>query len=215
MQDLLGQSADSETLAAFINQISAKNIPSERAVKVYKDGAYFNYHALGLSLHFISRPGSAYKVLANTPESDLILRDLVLDGIDLYNASESKGGRTANATFRPFPGLPLELKLANPASGDSDTATSSAHSSPASSALASSITVISDMSGKDLVSVLGEPLRKGGGGGPSAGSIAIWCDWPQYGIMVEFGGPEAIGPKAWESGKDAKWAILSVYRPNV
>jgi len=65
--------------------------------------------------------------------------------------------------------------------------------------------------GKDFVAYFGEPTRKGGGGGPAGGSIGIWCEWTDAGIMVEFGGDEAGGLQAWEKGKDATWAVLTFF----
>jgi len=69
------------------------------------------------------------------------------------------------------------------------------------------------MSGKDFVEALLEPDRKGGGTGPSSGSIGIWCEWLKDGIMVEFGGDEAKGPHAWDQGKDAIWKIITLFAP--
>ena len=67
--------------------------------------------------------------------------------------------------------------------------------------------------GKDFVKVLGEPDRKGGGAGPSSGSIGIWCEWSKDGLMVEFGGDEARGPQAWERGKDEVWKVITLFPP--
>ncbi|KAG1908249.1 uncharacterized protein F5891DRAFT_1124102 [Suillus fuscotomentosus] len=76
-----------------------------------------------------------------------------------------------------------------------------------------SIEISLTSNGKDFVSCLGEPDRKGGGAGPSSGSIGIWCEWLKHGIMVEFGGDEARGPQAWERGKDAIWRVITVFPP--
>jgi len=69
------------------------------------------------------------------------------------------------------------------------------------------------MTGKDFVAALGEPDRKGGGSGPSSGSIGIWVEWTRDGLMVEFGGDDSRGPQAWERGKDALWRVISVFSP--
>ena len=66
---------------------------------------------------------------------------------------------------------------------------------------------------QELVSVLGEPDRKGGGAGPSTGSIGIWCEWSKDGLMIEFGGDDARGPGAWERGKDAVWKVITLFQP--
>ncbi|KAF8140388.1 hypothetical protein EV363DRAFT_1393296 [Boletus edulis] len=70
-----------------------------------------------------------------------------------------------------------------------------------------------DTTGKEFVAWLGEPSRKGGGTGPSSGSIHIWCEWSQQGIMVEFGGNDARGPQAWERGGNAVWRVVTVFAP--
>ncbi|XP_006454648.1 hypothetical protein AGABI2DRAFT_189890 [Agaricus bisporus var. bisporus H97] len=70
-----------------------------------------------------------------------------------------------------------------------------------------------ETTGKEFVQALGEPDRKGGGTGPSSGSIDIWCEWTKDGIMVEFGGSQAKGPNVWETGKDAVWKVVTLFRP--
>jgi hypothetical protein len=76
-----------------------------------------------------------------------------------------------------------------------------------------SMSVSTESTGKDFVAALGEPDRKGGGAGPSSGSINIWCEWTKEGVMVELGGRDARGPQAWDKGKDAKWKVISFYPP--
>ncbi|KAI6031622.1 hypothetical protein BKA83DRAFT_87430 [Pisolithus microcarpus] len=70
------------------------------------------------------------------------------------------------------------------------------------------ISIAANTTGKEF------PCRKGGGTGPSSGSINIWCEWSKEGIMVEFGGTEARGPQAWERGKDAVWQVVTVFSPD-
>lgn len=76
---------------------------------------------------------------------------------------------------------------------------------------AAALELTRDATGKDIVRALGEPDRKGGGTGPSSGSINIWCEWTRDGIMIEFDGGNARGAKAWEEGKDAKWKVLTLF----
>ncbi|KAF8317598.1 hypothetical protein DL93DRAFT_2076678 [Clavulina sp. PMI_390] len=201
MQDLLGLPASSETLWTYVHALGngsgniTKSLP-----RVYPDCVYYNYPQLGLSLLF--KPTEGYKLDPKAAAADLDLTRLKLDGIDMFNAigeSENDASRTADKLYKPFTHLPLTLQL-------SSTNETSSTSEP--------FSLVAGTTGKDLVSALGEPARKGGGGGPSGGGIAIWCDWPVHGIMIEFGGPDSKGPKAWEAGKDARWAILSVYTPN-
>jgi len=77
----------------------------------------------------------------------------------------------------------------------------------------SNFAVTQNMTGKEFVATLGEPDRKGGGSGPSSGSIGIWVEWTRDGLMVEFGGDDSRGPQAWERGKDAPWRVISVFSP--
>lgn len=110
--------------------------------------------------------------------------DHALDAIDIYN-SRDKGEK---ANYVTFPLLPLEVKSAD---GQ----------------------LTAESTGQDIVRALGEPERKGGGGGPSSGSISIWCEWSRRGIMVEFGGEHVRGPQAWERGKDAVWQVFTLFPP--
>lgn len=125
MQSLIGVSASSENLSNFLSQISPQGTPSH-ITKVYKDCVYFNYHSLGLSLNFVPKPGSGYKLSANLPEDQLNLDKLVLDGVDVYNSLEAGGSKTANAAFRPFPSLPITLHLASTTTSSESVSTSSA-----------------------------------------------------------------------------------------
>ncbi len=89
-----------------------------------------------------------------------------------------------NTSYFPFPALPLVV---------------------------SSLEVSTDTTAVEFVRILGEPSRKGGGPGTSSG-ISIWCEWGHLGLMVEFGGKDAIGPLAWDTGKDAPWKVISIFR---
>jgi len=110
---------------------------------------------------------------------------LTLDCIDIYNEQACTG-----TLFTSFPSFQLTSRNA------------------AALSLRSTTTAL------ELVQFMGEPKRKGGGKGPSSGSINIWCEWSQLGIMVEFSGHEARGPDAWERGKNAAWKILTVFTPS-
>lgn len=212
MQQLIGLKATSKQLWDTVNATSEQIDDRARTVKVYSDCVYYNYHRLGMSMMF--KPTSGYKLSANAGEASLNLDQLILDGIDIFNAiiddANPNPHKTANKAYQPFPHLPIEIQL----SPTSPSANNNSETSKP-SVIPTTFLFETSTTGKDLVSALGEPSRKGGGGGPSGGSIAIWCDWTRHGIMVEFGGPDSIGPKAWESGKDARWAILSLYEPDV
>lgn len=210
VQQLLGINPSSDQLSAYVNNLfHVSNIaPASPEVKSYSDAVYFNYHSLGLSLQFAPKGG--YRPSSGLQQSDLKNEKLVLDSIYLYNIpaniktdSTSKGtsSRAAELAFSTFQISPFSLEL-NPSVKDKD----GKHLSRP-----SQLDVTSETSGKDFVAALGEPDRKGGGAGPSSGSIGIWCEWTKDGIMVEFGGDEAKGPQAWERGKDAIWKILTVF----
>jgi len=185
---LFNESPNSASVKTYVEAV-AKRAGSETVpdpeVKAYTDAVYFNYYTLGLSLLFVPPQGS--KVDASTSDYDT----LTLDGVDIFNVLKD-AAPTKGKVYSSFP-LPLEITPAN----DSE----------------SKLSITADSTGQDLVKVLGEPSRKGGGPGPSSGSISIWCEWGKLGIMVEFGGKDARGPQAWEKGKDAKWKVISLFAP--
>ncbi|KAI0076233.1 hypothetical protein K474DRAFT_1623186 [Panus rudis PR-1116 ss-1] len=201
IQQLLGLHPSSERLAAHIAHLS--NLASKPEtpvpeVKSYSDAVYFNYYPLGLSLLF--KPVNGYKPKPGLKREDLRDEDLVLDGIDLYHEPKPKQAPSSKSksTYSTYPTNPFTLKL-RPIEGKSRP---------------DSLQVTHESTGKDFVKVLGEPDRKGGGAGPSSGSIGIWCEWSKDGLMVEFGGDEARGPQAWERGKDAIWKVITIFPPN-
>lgn len=197
LRSLLGcnpSSTELENYTAFLIAIAALDRPVSPEIKPYSDAVYFNYYKLGLSLQF--SPTDGYKP---SSQDELKNDKLSLDSIYLYNTFRGEGV----SKFSPHPVSPILLKL-NPNVRDKD---GNLLSRPGPSALE----VHKDMSGKDFVKVLLEPDRKGGGTGPSSGSIGIWCEWSKEGLMVEFGGADASGPQAWERGKDALWKIITVF----
>jgi hypothetical protein len=145
-------------------------------LKVYSDCVYVNYHAVGTSFLFV--PESGYRPKASSLDSD----KLQLKSIDIYNKQTDETAK--NNSFNVFTLLPLSF--------------------PTSHGIVLDIT--DSTTGKEMVEALGEPPRKGGGDGPSSGSIDIWCEWP--GFMVEF---RQRGPQAWERGKDATWKVITLF----
>ena len=199
-RNLLGLSPNSNQLSSYLESLAERKGISNTLVpvpeiKTYPDALYMNYYTLGLSLMFVARDGSK-----NIKKEDVDSDKLALDSIDIYNNlfSNSKDASSTN-TYQNHPVSEIILPLAP--SKDEKERPKEVKLTPSSS-------------GKYLVGELGEPDRKGGGGGPSKGSIDIWCEWTNDGIMVEFGGEEAKGPKAWETGKDAKWKVLTLFRSN-
>lgn len=195
IQALLGLHPSSEDLLAHINTLatllSIQADPPE--VKAYSDAVYFNYFKLGVSLLF--KPINGYKPKTGSRREELRDNNLILDGIDLYRASKYQD--RSKSSYATYPLNPITLNLA----------------SIPERTRPSFLEVTPDTTGKDFVVGLGEPDRKGGGAGPSSGSIGIWCEWSKDGIMVEFGGDESRGPQAWERGKDAVWKVISVFPP--
>ncbi|KAG1846861.1 hypothetical protein F4604DRAFT_1816083 [Suillus subluteus] len=204
IQTLLGVNPSADSMTVFLKDLVQHSNTSLTApeVKSYSDAVYFNYYPLGISFLYIPQKG--YKPTGGLKLEDLQVDSLVLDSINIYNAPKPKAtpaktttsSRTAELAFSTYPVLKWKLSL-----------------SPEASASNESIEISLTTNGKDFVSCLGEPDRKGGGSGPSSGSIGIWCEWSKHGIMVEFGGDEARGPQAWERGKDAIWRVITVFPP--
>ncbi|KAJ3293030.1 hypothetical protein HK104_004818 [Borealophlyctis nickersoniae] len=59
-----------------------------------------------------------------------------------------------------------------------------------------------DMTAREVVSLLGEPKRKGGGGR----SIAMWVEYPELGVQVDFAG------KNWDEG-ETPVACIAFFQP--
>ena len=190
IRDLLGHSPGSPDLAAYLSTLSTPQATPD--VKSYSDVVYFNYYSLGLSLLFI--PIKSYKPRSGLSRQDLQDVNLVLDGIDIYNDDKTP---SRSPTYSPYPTTPIAL-IVTPE-------TKEGTSRP------SVLTVTRNMTGKEFVTALGEPDRKGGGSGPSSGSIGIWVEWTRDGLLIEFGGDDSRGPQAWERGKDAPWRVISFF----
>ncbi|KAG7450668.1 uncharacterized protein BT62DRAFT_1001466 [Guyanagaster necrorhizus] len=208
VQSLLGSSLSSEILQNYIRTVSG-SITVEVEIKAYPDMVYFNYYKIGVSFQF--KPTDGYRPKMGLEESELEKNRLILDGVDFYNIPKvdssdpkAKGTSTRRAeiAFSSYPISPLTLPI-TPNIKDKDGKV--LHRPP-------HFDVLPASTGKDFVQCFGEPDRKGGGTGPSTGSIGIWCEWSQDGILVEFGGDEAKGLQAWERGKDAVWKVITVFR---
>ncbi|EIM92148.1 uncharacterized protein STEHIDRAFT_143586 [Stereum hirsutum FP-91666 SS1] len=199
---LLGSSPSSTILSTFITELASLSSTSAVVpdVKSYRDAVYFNYYTLGLSLLFA--PINGYKPKSGLKRGDLRDADLALDGLDIFNVPSTGTDKAAKSSttseYSTYPVSPITISI-SPKTQDKECATS--------------VTFLPSTNGKDIVEALGEPERKGGGSGPASGGMGIWMDWPKQGIMVELGGEESRGPKAWETGKDAVWKVLSVSVP--
>ncbi|KAF9015525.1 hypothetical protein BDQ17DRAFT_1386242 [Cyathus striatus] len=213
IRSLLGLRPSSDPLTNYISAlysfIGASNAPSPE-IKSYPDAVYFNYFPIGFSLLFVPQKG--YKPTTGLKHNELKDELLSLDSIDIYNPlkpkpsqerSKSAPSRNSELIFSQFPVSPIVLSLAL----DVNDKDGKVISRPA------AFEVTPSSTGKEFVQSLGEPDRKGGGAGPSSGSIGIWCEWTKDGVMVEFGGEEAKGPQAWERGKDAVWKVITLFVP--
>ena len=211
LRDLLGLHPSSPVLAQHLIPLSTQTpIPQ---IKSYPDAVYFNYFSIGLSLLF--SPENGYKLTTGLKLHELDNDKLVLESIYIYNIpprdaqtthprSKGTSSHTAETAYSTYPDFPLALVL-----------TADARDKDGTLPRPTKLNVLADTSGKDFVQALGEPDRKGGGAGPSSGSIGIWCEWSKDGVMVEFGGDEAKGPQAWERGKDAVWKIMTIFSPTI
>jgi len=202
VHELLGHSPSSPYLATYLSALSSHASSSHVAspeIKSYPDAVYFNYYSLGLSLLFI--PINGYRPQSAVARQDLQDTHLVLDGVDIYSnlsadESDTKTGSRSRA-YSPYPITPIVLTI-SPETNEG-------------TPRPSDFAVTQNMTGKEFVATLGEPDRKGGGSGPSSGSIGIWVEWTRDGLMVEFGGDDSRGPQAWERGKDAPWKVISIF----
>lgn len=112
-------------------------------------------------------------------------QEMILDSIHIFNRSTNVSKDNKCATFAKYPVMNIDGREESFTIGPGTTA-------------------------KEFVQTLGEPNRKGGGLGPLSGSIGIWCEWTNIGVMIEFGGVEAHG---WDTGSDAIWKELTVFKP--
>ncbi|GAB1519083.1 hypothetical protein RhiXN_00573 [Rhizoctonia solani] len=195
LQSILGEPRNSPKLKALIQQLGSLATPPVTSPapdsKTYAGTTYDNYYDIGISLMFTH------------PTKGSNIDEYVCDSIDVMNVPDAEVGNAraakTSSRYRPFPGLPLPLSKRDPSvAADSTSRTKSFTLKPTSV-------------GAEFVQYFGEPGRKGGGTG-SAGP-GIWCDWPGQGLMVEFGGDEARGPSAWETGAKAVWSVVTLFRP--
>lgn len=196
ISQLFGLHPSSDRITSFLTSISAlANISSVTPeVKAYSDAVYFNYFPLGLSLLF--KPAKGYKPKTGLQRTELNENLLVLDGVDIYNPSKTDITKTKNKLlYSRYPVDAIALSLV----------------STPEHPRAEFITITPTTTGKEFVEAMGEPERKGGGAGPSSGSIGIWCEWTKDGVLIEFGGDESRGPQAWERGKDAVWKVITFF----
>lgn len=195
-RQLLGSEVSSQAVLDFIQELasSSKNAStsaSKPEIKSYPDVAYHNYYDFGLSLLFtLDGPQVSQDELMNSRLESI----LVYNDTDINDGSR-KAQNSSLSSFSPYPAFPVIL---------TDCPVSTTELVDASAVMQ----IAPTMTGKDIVRLLGEPSRKGGG----TGTLGIWCEWSKHGVMVEFGGIDARGPLSWETGKDAVWSVLTIFR---
>jgi len=178
-------------LSALSSQASLSSLP-EPEIKPYPDVVYLNYWPLGTSC--LLGPLDGY----TPPKSAQDLRELDgtrlrLESVDVYNPPLPQEGASKSSKYAPFPCLPYTFV---PRSG---------------SPPRPPFQITAQTTGKEFVLALGEPARKGGGGGPMAGNIGIWCEWSEEGVMVEFEAGEASVVQNWEKGGEKVWRVMTVF----
>jgi hypothetical protein len=208
---LLGASLSSEQFKSALKGLSAtvSAPPPEPEVKAYPDIVYLNYYALGVSFHFT--PLRGYKPPRNAATlADLDADKLALEAVDIYNHRETPTNRSktspafsssapaAAPSWSAFSAYPLVFNLPTETSSSSGDTTTTR------------LEVVPETTGKQLVEVLGEPDRKGGGEGARAGNIGTWVEWTDVGLMVEW--KRAVGPNAWEEGAGTPWSVITVFK---
>jgi hypothetical protein len=93
------------------------------------------------------------------PKHKQTLQDLELDSLKLSGIDLYSGKLKAKNTFSTCSLLPLSIPLSKE----------------------KELELTAETSGQKLVEVLGEPGRKGGG----SQRVAVWLEWPSYGLKFE------------------------------
>ena len=199
---LLGLKPSSKRLDSALAALANVSELPEPEVKAFSDSVYFSLYPLGVSLVFHPRDG--YKPKTGATRAELKDDDLALASIDIYNHEASlqapttktqaapRAASSRKPTFAAFPAYPLAI----------------AHPSTSSPSDVQTFLVDPATKGRDFVVALGEPDRKGGG----EGSIGIWTEWTQLGIMVEFA---SGGLQAWDKGGGAVWKTVTIFERGV
>ena len=154
-----------EEYVASLSSLANTGSSGKTQIKAYPDAVFVNYHNFGCSIEY--RPTNSYKPSSNIQSiTDLQTNNLALDKIDIYNSphedesaspsppTSKKTRSKTTPTFAKYPSLPLTITFSHEPK---------------------SMSVSTNSTGKDFIAALGEPDRKGGGSGPSSGSINIWC----------------------------------------
>ncbi|KAM0787738.1 hypothetical protein ACM66B_003795 [Microbotryomycetes sp. NB124-2] len=202
VENLLDLRADDVKLQQAISDLSSRVAPQQATVspqvKAYSDVVYLNYHSIGVSVQL--QPAQAYRPPSSaTSLSELDQTMLHVSAIDIYNyqarnkqpqqqTSKPRSTRPPRVEYSAWPSYPLRITCPARQGGDRPT----------------TLDITPQTLGQDFVKVLGEPDRKGGG----QGSIGIWAEWTNLGLLVEFA---SSGLKAWDHGAEAQWKVLTLF----
>ncbi|GJN88202.1 hypothetical protein Rhopal_001167-T1 [Rhodotorula paludigena] len=205
LHPLLGLAPSDPALVAFLASLSSPPAPPpEPQVKAYPDVLFLNYRPLALSLSFAPRTPLPSSTAAASSLADLLdpahpaHASLACTQIDIYNHAATPDAAPAppKARTKPserwgqFPRFPLAL-------------------SSSSSSAADPVLLEPSTTGAALLSLLGEPARKGGGQSATP-ALGIWTEWTSRGVLVEWA---SQGLEAWEKGGEARWRCVSVFAP--
>lgn len=193
LQQLLGKSLDHPDTFDFQNTLKSSTAGStaRTETKWYPDVVYINHYSCGISL--CCSPLNGSKLNKEWTESDVIL-----ESIDIYNPLlplvPTPSTSSTKPVFSPYPSLPLSM-------------------TPRFSLTTSS-------TGKDLVSALQEPSKKGGG----VGWVDVWLEWEAIGIQVELRDPKGnevvtdhdrkkgLGG-IWDRAAGWTWGSMKIFEP--
>ncbi|OWZ69984.1 hypothetical protein AYX14_04631 [Cryptococcus neoformans] len=197
----------------FIACLASSSTPPTPDIKSYPDAIYHNYYGLGLSLCFLPEEG--------------------LDSVDIFNREPNppalKPGR-AVTVYAPPPEVTIHFTSTSLTLPPRDPKRKSTEP-PKSIARPPFITFTSTTTGRQLVSCLGEPSRKGSGGW-----TGVWLEWKrvefkvdekgnkgEIGVMVELRDPGAAEMTeemmkkgmggVWERAAKWEWKSLKLFKP--
>ncbi|WWC99014.1 hypothetical protein V866_005908 [Kwoniella sp. B9012] len=208
LASLFSQPSSSTTLTSYLQSLSSASPLPEPEIKSYPDAIYHNYYSLGLSLAFHPAKG--------------------LDSIDIYNPSPHPQPKRANQKTSPVYSSPPEIILHFPTDSISLPPKKEGEK-PLSIPRQTTFKLLPNSTGRDLVSHLGEPTRKGSGGW-----TGLWLEWSsvelkgkegevKIGIMVELRDPGANelltveGRKkgmggVWERASRWEWSNIKFFK---
>ncbi|WWD16843.1 hypothetical protein CI109_101275 [Kwoniella shandongensis] len=223
LASLFSLSPSSPQITAFLETLASPSPLPQPEIKSYPDAIYHNYYALGLSLCFLPNKG--------------------LDSVDIFNTPSSSSSsapppppprnrfRREEPTYSPPPEIELHFPtttLVVPPAKEGDEATELPRPEK--------VVLKPNTIGRQLVSCLGEPSRKGSGGW-----TGLWLEWTkvelkrrseegegegvvEVGLMVELRDPGAAEKMTeedmrkgmggvWDRAAKWEWKSLKVFKP--